>query len=151
MIYTIKYTILDKFPRDVVEKIEADSKEDARKKFRAERLPSIEKKHRLDKDYYGVSMFTVSNAVRESKPLTSLQLRQTIREEIRKSHIAEVEDDNPKAPSLVSLILAAINQVDDNLSYKDLAEAISVILIEEYGEHNFAPFMEVLHNKLGIK
>ncbi len=77
------------------------------------------------------------------------QLLQLIREEIEKS--AKNNDDTSKVTSLVPLLINAIDQVDDNLSYKDFAEAIAVILTDEYGSHNFHPFMEVLHGKLGIE
>ena len=74
------------------------------------------------------------------------ELRQLIQEEIAKR-----KNDSSKVTSLVPLLINAIDQVDDNLSYKDFAEAIAVILIREYGSHNFSPFMGVLHSKLGIK
>ena len=45
----------------------------------------------------------------------------------------------------------AIETVDENLSYKDFAIAIAAILKDEYGSHNFSPFMEVLHAELGLK
>lgn len=45
----------------------------------------------------------------------------------------------------------AIETVDENLSYKDFALAVAAILKDEYGSHNFGPFMEVLHAELGMK
>ena len=36
------------------------------------------------------------------------------------------------------------------MSYKDFADAVASILIDEYGTHNFTPFMEVLHARLGM-
>tara|TARA_R110000772_G_scaffold17946_3_gene49915 strand:+ start:90632 stop:93991 length:3360 start_codon:yes stop_codon:yes gene_type:complete len=50
--------------------------------------------------------------------------------------------------NLVPLILNAITQVDENLSYKDLAEAVGVILIEHYGKHTFDLFMQTLSHTL---
>ena len=44
----------------------------------------------------------------------------------------------------------AISKVDDSLSYKDFALAIANILKNEYGTHNFDPFMEILHAELGM-
>ena len=45
-----------------------------------------------------------------------------------------------------------INQVlPENLGYKELAQAIATILKDEYGSHNFGPFMKVLHAELGIE
>ena len=36
------------------------------------------------------------------------------------------------------------------MSYSDFAKAVAIILKDEYGAHNFNPFMEVLHAELGI-
>ena len=55
-----------------------------------------------------------------------------------------------KAIEVAKGINKAIVDVDDSLSYKDFAEAVAAILIEDYGTHNFAPFMEVLHARLGM-
>jgi len=44
----------------------------------------------------------------------------------------------------------AISSVDENLSYKDFAIGVAAVLKDEYGTHNFTPFMEVLHAELGI-
>ena len=40
--------------------------------------------------------------------------------------------------------------VPENTSYKDFAKAVAKMLREDYGEHNFGPFMEVLHAELGM-
>jgi len=44
----------------------------------------------------------------------------------------------------------SIETVDPNLSYKDFALAVAAILKDEYGSHNFKPFMEILHAELGM-
>lgn len=44
----------------------------------------------------------------------------------------------------------AIAGVDESLSYKDFALAVGKILKDEYGAHNFGPFIEILHAELGI-
>lgn len=44
----------------------------------------------------------------------------------------------------------SIETVDPNLSYKDFALAVAAILKDEYGTHNFKPFMEILHAELGM-
>ena len=44
----------------------------------------------------------------------------------------------------------AIASVDENLSYKDFAIGVAAILKDEYGSHNFGPFMKVLHAELGM-
>ena len=45
----------------------------------------------------------------------------------------------------------AISSVDDSLSYKVLASAVAKILKDEYGSHNFGPFMETLKSELSIE
>ena len=40
--------------------------------------------------------------------------------------------------------------VPEDTSYKDFAKAVAKMLREDYGEHNFGPFMEVLHAELGM-
>ena len=45
----------------------------------------------------------------------------------------------------------AISSVDDSLSYKVLASAVAQILKDEYGSHNFGPFMEILKGELGME
>ena len=69
---------------------------------------------------------------------------------LKNHYLAEAGEPSSKVTSLVPLMIDAINQVDENLSYKDLAEAIGIILIEQYGSHNFQPFMGVLHSKIGM-
>ena len=54
------------------------------------------------------------------------------------------------APAVVKAMNDAIESVDENLSYKDFALAVAAILKDEYGSHNFAPFMEILHAELGM-
>ena len=45
-----------------------------------------------------------------------------------------------------------INQVlPENLGYKEFAQAVATILKDEYGSHNFDPFMKVLHAELGME
>jgi flagellar biosynthesis component FlhA len=68
------------------------------------------------------------------------ELRRLIREEI-------IQLDSP-VNSLYNKFIESINTVDENLSYKDLAKVISKILKEEYGVHNFKPFLEELMKEL---
>ena len=45
-----------------------------------------------------------------------------------------------------------INKIlPESLGYKEFAKAVAEILKDEYGSHNFGPFMEVLHAELGMK
>jgi len=55
--------------------------------------------------------------------------------------VAEAQGD------LYSAISAA---VPENTSYKDFAKAVAKMLIEDYGSHNFKPFMDMLHAELGM-
>tara|TARA_R110000787_G_scaffold275061_1_gene383457 strand:+ start:511 stop:1059 length:549 start_codon:yes stop_codon:yes gene_type:complete len=48
------------------------------------------------------------------------------------------------------LYSAFSSALPENTSYKDFAKAVAKILIDDYGSHNFNPFMEVLHAELGI-
>ena len=49
---------------------------------------------------------------------------------------------------IIKGINSTINKVDSNLSYKDFANIISNILIEQYGSHNFKPFLQILTKNL---
>ena len=62
----------------------------------------------------------------------------------------EAGETTPQHISLAKLINDSIDSIDENMSYKDFAQAVGEVLIEHYGKHLFSPFMEVLHSKLGI-
>ena len=64
--------------------------------------------------------------------------------------VAENESGGSKSQQLTNAINSAMIQIDDSMSYKDFADAVANILIDEYGTHNFTPFMEVLHARLGM-
>tara|TARA_R100000697_G_scaffold75838_1_gene88176 strand:+ start:9274 stop:9501 length:228 start_codon:yes stop_codon:yes gene_type:complete len=49
---------------------------------------------------------------------------------------------------LTRTLVSAINEVDDNLSHKELADSIAFILYEYYGKENYNDFIELLKNKL---
>lgn len=54
---------------------------------------------------------------------------------------------------LSSIILENVDlssAVPEGTSYKDFAKAVAKMLKEDYGEHNYGPFMEVLHAELGM-
>ena len=63
-------------------------------------------------------------------------------------YFPEIIEEN--APAAAKAMNDAIETVDENLSYKDFALAVAAILKDEYGSHNFAPFMEILHAELGM-
>ena len=53
---------------------------------------------------------------------------------------------------LESELVKALNQaIPDNTGYKEFAKAVATILKDEYGSHNFEPFMKVLHAELGVE
>ena len=69
---------------------------------------------------------------------------------LKDQYLNEAGLGSSKSQSLANAINAAMLQIDDSMSYTDFAEAVSSILIDQYGTHNFAPFMEVLHARLGM-
>ena len=69
---------------------------------------------------------------------------------IRNKYIAEAGLAESQADLAAKAIDKAIAEVDESLSYSDFAKAVATILKDEYGTHNFNPFMEVLHAELGI-
>ncbi len=53
---------------------------------------------------------------------------------------------------LESELAKTLNQViPDNTGYKEFAKAVATILRDEYGSQNFKPFMNVLHDELGME
>ena len=62
----------------------------------------------------------------------------------------ESADTENKSQEVAKGIHTAINNVDESLHYRDFAKAVAITLKENYGTHNIAPFMEVLHAGLGI-
>ena len=53
---------------------------------------------------------------------------------------------------LESELAKALNQaIPDNTGYKEFAKAVATILRDEYGSQNFKPFMNVLHDELGME
>ena len=58
--------------------------------------------------------------------------------------------ESKESDQLAKEIDKAIIKINDSMSYEDFALAVSKILKDEYGTHNFGPFMEVLHKDLGI-
>ena len=68
----------------------------------------------------------------------------------RERHLIEARLNESKADLAAKAIDQAIAGVDESLGYSDFAKAVATILKDEYGAHNFNPFMEVLHAELGI-
>ena len=82
-----------------------------------------------------------------------------MREEIKQKIEAVVKEtmekydyivESKESDALANAINKSMIKIDDSMSYKDFALAVGKILKDEYGSHNFGPFMEVLHKDLGI-
>ena len=69
---------------------------------------------------------------------------------LKDQYLTEAGLGSTKSQQLANSINSAMVEIDDSMSYKDFAEAVASILIDEYGTHNFNPFMEVLHTQLGM-
>lgn len=59
-------------------------------------------------------------------------------------------NESKESDALANAINKSMIKIDDSMSYKDFALAVGKILKDEYGSHNFGPFMEVLHKDLEI-
>lgn len=69
-------------------------------------------------------------------------------------HISAFEsfiNETGQSDKLAKEINKSMLKIDSSMGYEDFAIAIAKILVDEYGEHNYAPFMKVLHNELGMK
>ena len=69
----------------------------------------------------------------------------------KNQYLMEAGETTTQATQLAKLINDSIISIDDSMSYKDLAQAVAKVLIDDYGQHNFGPFMKVLHSELGIQ
>tara|TARA_R110000796_G_scaffold218430_1_gene334375 strand:+ start:292 stop:726 length:435 start_codon:yes stop_codon:yes gene_type:complete len=58
--------------------------------------------------------------------------------------------ESKKSEALAKAMDKAMIKIDDSMSYADFALAVGQILRDEYGQHNFKPFMKVLHKDLGM-
>jgi hypothetical protein len=70
---------------------------------------------------------------------------------LKKQYLTEAGLNESKATEAAKAMNDAIASVDESLSYSDFALAIASILKDEYGSHNFNPFMKVLHAELGME
>jgi len=68
----------------------------------------------------------------------------------KNQYLQEANLNEEKADLAAKAIDQAIAGVDESLGYSDFAKAVATILKDEYGAHNFNPFMEVLHAELGM-
>jgi len=63
---------------------------------------------------------------------------------------ADSINESKKSEKLAAEIDKAMMKIDESMSYEDFALAVGQILRDDYGQHNFKPFMKVLHKDLGI-
>ncbi len=49
---------------------------------------------------------------------------------------------------LTRTLVSAINEVDENLTHKELADSVAFILYEYYGKNNYNDFVDVLKSKI---
>ena len=56
--------------------------------------------------------------------------------------------ESSQSDKLASEINRSISKIDDSMSYIDLAQAVAKILKDEYGSHNYEPFMKELRKAL---
>ena len=56
--------------------------------------------------------------------------------------------ESSQSDKLASEINRSISKIDDSMSYVDLAQAVAKILKNEYGSHNYEPFMKELRKAL---
>ena len=64
--------------------------------------------------------------------------------------LCDMVNESKDSDKLSKEILKSIEKIDDSMSYKDFALAVAKILKDEYGQHNYDGFMEVLHKELGM-
>ena len=69
----------------------------------------------------------------------------------KNQYLQEANLNENQASQAAQAINQAIAGVDESLGYSDFAKAVATILKDEYGTHNFNPFMEVLHAELGME
>jgi hypothetical protein len=59
-------------------------------------------------------------------------------------------NESKESDALAKEINKAMIKIDDSMSATDFALAVAKILEDEYGTHNFKPFMSVLKKELGV-
>ena len=80
-----------------------------------------------------------------------------MREEIKDAIAAAIEPilvkydyvvESKESDALAKEIDKAMIKIDDSMSYQDFADAVATILRDEYGKHNYMPFIEELKKQL---
>ena len=66
------------------------------------------------------------------------------KEYLESVHLNEQSD----ADKLYTKITDAIDSIDDSMSYKNFAEAVAIVLEQDYGKHLYDAFIKHLKSKL---
>lgn len=56
--------------------------------------------------------------------------------------------ESKQSAKLASEISRSITKIDDSMSYSDFAQAVATVLKNEYGSHNYEPFIRELKKSL---
>jgi hypothetical protein len=62
--------------------------------------------------------------------------------------LKDIIEESTQSDKLSSDINRAITRIDDSMSYVDFAHAVAKVLRDEYGSHNYEPFIKELRKKL---
>ena len=62
----------------------------------------------------------------------------------------EFLNESRESNKLAKEIDKAIMKINDSMSYRDFAQAVGEILRDQYGTHNYLPFIEELKKELSI-
>lgn len=69
--------------------------------------------------------------------LNERQIRKIIKEEIQSLNESQID-------MLYNAFSSAMEDIDPDLPYETFAKIVAKILIEDYGKHNYAPFLSHL-------
>ena len=64
------------------------------------------------------------------------------------NRLQELAGIQSSSEQMYGLIIKAIDSLNGDITYDSFAKAVAKILKNEYGEHNFKPFIKVLEQEL---
>jgi hypothetical protein len=62
--------------------------------------------------------------------------------------LKDILNESTESDRLSKEINKSILKIDDSMSYADFAHAVAKVLKDEYGTHNYIPFIKELKKKL---
>jgi|TARA_R110000822_G_scaffold300734_1_gene424238 hypothetical protein len=62
--------------------------------------------------------------------------------------LKDILNESTESDRLSKEINKSILKIDDSMSYVDFAHAVAKVLKDEYGKHNYIPFINELKKKL---